>query len=366
MPVIFPMAVPDEGTFEWLDDFLSKHPRYVELSDRAIGDWAEQSGVARNKTYTWKHSNDKPDLQTGLPLLDDFSARKILGVVAPTQPRNYVVMEIKSNLLKDERSHFIKRFKRPGFKVVAQVMMGEPPAEFKAAVHKTHLEEKQKKLDEEWEQRKAEKERERAAEEARRQADADADARAKAEATAAAEAVRAQLMAQGSLHEMAVTQPAAPSVETVGEAPPSVEAAVAASSAPAGEGKPDVVMTEVKEEKVEPVPEEPRPVATLTEEEQKVWFKAKAAPDLTSWTLGGLLAAIQREGRRPVCWLPAPTQGQLVPGPAGASEELAELALTPAGPDSQDRAAGIDAWHCAQPQQASLLVERKGAAVKAW
>ncbi|CAJ1457521.1 unnamed protein product [Effrenium voratum] len=285
--VIFPMAVPDEGTFEWLDDFLSKHPRYVELSDRAIGDWAEQSGVARNKTYTWKHSNDKPDLQTGLPLLDDFSARKILGVVAPTQPRNYVVMEIKSNLLKDERSHFIKRFKRPGFKVVAQVMMGEPPAEFKAAVHKTHLEEKQKKLDEEWEQRKAEKERERAAEEARRQADADADARAKAEATAAAEAVRAQLMAQGSLHEMAVTQPAAPSVETVGEAPPSVEAAVAASSAPAGEGKPDVVMTEVKEEKVEPVPEEPRPVATLTEEEQKVWFKAKAAPDLTSWTLGG-------------------------------------------------------------------------------
>lgn len=35
--------------------------------------WAERSGVFCNKTYSWKHCNDKPDLQTGLPLLDDFS-----------------------------------------------------------------------------------------------------------------------------------------------------------------------------------------------------------------------------------------------------------------------------------------------------
>ena len=31
--------------------------RYVELSDRAMGEWAEQSGVFRNKNYSWKHCN---------------------------------------------------------------------------------------------------------------------------------------------------------------------------------------------------------------------------------------------------------------------------------------------------------------------
>ena len=29
--VIFPVAVPDEGTFDWLDEFLEKNPEYVEL-----------------------------------------------------------------------------------------------------------------------------------------------------------------------------------------------------------------------------------------------------------------------------------------------------------------------------------------------
>lgn len=29
--VIFPVGVPDEGTFAWLDDFLKKNPTYVEL-----------------------------------------------------------------------------------------------------------------------------------------------------------------------------------------------------------------------------------------------------------------------------------------------------------------------------------------------
>lgn len=32
--VLVPVGVPDEGTFEWLDDYLAKHPSYVELSDR--------------------------------------------------------------------------------------------------------------------------------------------------------------------------------------------------------------------------------------------------------------------------------------------------------------------------------------------
>ncbi|CAE7889930.1 unnamed protein product, partial [Symbiodinium sp. KB8] len=37
-------------------------------------------------------------------------------------------------------------------------------------------------------------------------------------------------------------------------------------------------------------PEEPRPVATLTDEEKAIFFTPKAATDLTSWTLGGHFA----------------------------------------------------------------------------
>merc|ERR1712048_953722 len=34
--VVFPVFLPDEGAFEWLDKFLKKHPHFVELSDRKI------------------------------------------------------------------------------------------------------------------------------------------------------------------------------------------------------------------------------------------------------------------------------------------------------------------------------------------
>merc|ERR1712226_1420012 len=41
---LFPVGFPDEGTFEWLDDFLAKNKQYTELSDRMIQDWAVKSG----------------------------------------------------------------------------------------------------------------------------------------------------------------------------------------------------------------------------------------------------------------------------------------------------------------------------------
>lgn len=40
--VIFPVGVPDEGTFEWLEGFLAANPQYVELSDRKIVAWAKK------------------------------------------------------------------------------------------------------------------------------------------------------------------------------------------------------------------------------------------------------------------------------------------------------------------------------------
>lgn len=31
--VVFPIAIPDEGSFEWLDDFLKKNPRPSRIWD---------------------------------------------------------------------------------------------------------------------------------------------------------------------------------------------------------------------------------------------------------------------------------------------------------------------------------------------
>ena len=40
--VIFPIAIPDEGTFDWLDDFLKKNPR------RTGGPWAMSPGSSKS------------------------------------------------------------------------------------------------------------------------------------------------------------------------------------------------------------------------------------------------------------------------------------------------------------------------------
>merc|ERR1712232_979237 len=129
--VIFPVGLPDEGTFEWLDMFLEKNPQYTELSDRMILDWASKSGLYRSRAPGWKNSNDKPEMNFGLPSMDDSSVQRILSSVVATQPRPYVVMEVKSNLMKTERETLMKRFSRIRFKRVAHVVMGEPPASFK-------------------------------------------------------------------------------------------------------------------------------------------------------------------------------------------------------------------------------------------
>merc|ERR1712151_807739 len=95
----------------------------------------------------------------GIPPLDDLSARKTLKTLAPMFPRNYCVMEVKGNLLKAERTEWLKRFKGPEFKKVACVVMGNPPAKWSEAYHADLLKEKQSKSDEDWKKRKADRER---------------------------------------------------------------------------------------------------------------------------------------------------------------------------------------------------------------
>merc|ERR1719469_1275856 len=72
-----------------------------------------------------------------------MSAQRTLNSIAPVVPRNYVVMEVKQNLVQADRQENLKRFSAPHFKKIAHVVMGEPSAEYKKIVHKKLLEEKQ-------------------------------------------------------------------------------------------------------------------------------------------------------------------------------------------------------------------------------
>ena len=86
--VLFPVCLPDQGGFDWLDTFKKKNPKFTELSDRMLLDWAEKSGIVAPKGLG---SNDKPELRFGIPEMDDMSLRRMVNAIAPLQKRNYIV-----------------------------------------------------------------------------------------------------------------------------------------------------------------------------------------------------------------------------------------------------------------------------------
>merc|ERR1712113_1181019 len=89
------------------------------------------------------------------------SVRRVINAVAPVVPRNYVIMEVKANLVAAERKEVLKRFSAPHFKRVAHVVMGEPTDNYKKMQIEKLLQEKQEKADMEWRAKKAEEERKR-------------------------------------------------------------------------------------------------------------------------------------------------------------------------------------------------------------
>ncbi|CAL1163641.1 unnamed protein product, partial [Cladocopium goreaui] len=153
--MLMPVAFPDEGTFDWLDSFLEANPKYTELSDRKMMEWAVASGLTRPKLGL-NASNDKPNYQYGVHSLDDNSLMKVVQSIPSIQPRNFVVMEVKSNLVAEERSQILKRF--PGYKKVAHVVMGKPKEAYKHRVHNQILKQKQQKSDSTWRMKKAQQE----------------------------------------------------------------------------------------------------------------------------------------------------------------------------------------------------------------
>eukprot|EP00929_Paragymnodinium_shiwhaense_P086773 TRINITY_DN4720_c0_g1_i1.p1 TRINITY_DN4720_c0_g1~~TRINITY_DN4720_c0_g1_i1.p1 ORF type:complete len:902 (-),score=255.78 TRINITY_DN4720_c0_g1_i1:100-2805(-) len=146
---IFPVFLPDEGTFEWVDKFLKEHPTYQEISDRVIVNWAKASGLP-HRVSGGSSSRDKPDMNYGVKEMEDNSLRGLLSTLASLQERHLVIMEIKNNLLKDERAKNLRRFRLPLHKKIARVMVGRPPEDIMSVTYKVALEERQESINNRW------------------------------------------------------------------------------------------------------------------------------------------------------------------------------------------------------------------------
>jgi len=242
--VLVPVGMPEQGFFDWVDAFVEQNPSYTELSDRKIAEWATKSGIWRPKAQGGGGSNDKVELKFGIPMLDDLSVRRVFNSVAPTQKRNYIVPELRANLISEERKETLLRFGAPDFRKAATVIMGEPNEEFKKKVQSLLLADKQSKADAEKKKKAQEEERKRLLEEKKKKAE---------EARKAKEA--AQKKKEGK------------------------EVEEAKEEAPAEEKK------EEAKADVEDTPIE------LTEEEKQMWYRKLDTPDLSEKALSKSFAS---------------------------------------------------------------------------
>ncbi|CAK9048855.1 Heterogeneous nuclear ribonucleoprotein U (hnRNP U) (Scaffold-attachment factor A) (SAF-A), partial [Durusdinium trenchii] len=294
--LLMPVAFPDEGTFDWLDSFLEKNPQYVELSERKIMDWAIASGLPRPKNGP-NASNDKPIFQYGLPSMDDQSMMRVLQSISPMTPRNYVVMEVKSNLVAEERAQILKRFPSTSFKKVARVVMGEPKEEYKTRVRNQILKVKQHKSDVTWRMKKAQQEqRKRIAEQQKLMAEKKKEFEEKK---------KAEEEAKKKEEEEAKAKEAEPKEGEAGEeeeeAKPEEEADTEMKDEKeAAEEEPKEEAKEETKDEEEDLGEEP-PAVELTEEEEKQFFPTKGylsdlAPSVLAKAFASFMVPEKSEG----------------------------------------------------------------------
>eukprot|EP00444_Apocalathium_aciculiferum_P005405 CAMPEP_0183413718 /NCGR_PEP_ID=MMETSP0370-20130417/21890_1 /TAXON_ID=268820 /ORGANISM="Peridinium aciculiferum, Strain PAER-2" /LENGTH=1097 /DNA_ID=CAMNT_0025596963 /DNA_START=30 /DNA_END=3319 /DNA_ORIENTATION=- len=291
--VVFPVSLPDEGSFDWLDLFMEKNPTYTELSDRMVLDWAEKSGLWRPKGSN--SCNDKPDMHFQVPELDDSSVRRAVYSIAPLQARNYVVMEVKSNLIEDERKEILNRFSTGTFKKTALVTMGEPTADFKKRTTELVLKQKQEASDKTFElqqleaQRKKQMEKkvkemenmrkalEKAKKKAEKQAEKEANKKAAEEKKAAEAAAKAAAKA--------AAEPAAEGEEKMEEEEKEEKEEEKEEEE---EEEVDEKEEEAAEEAVEL--EEPKPKVELTAEDKKIVFRTRDIKDLAPFVMSTTFA----------------------------------------------------------------------------
>jgi len=132
--VFFPVGLPDEGLFDWLDLFLTENPSFTEISDRKLLEWAKMSQLWPQKSRP--PSNDKPATSFGVPNVDGATVVRFIKSWVPLIKRNLVYMELKGNLSAKDRKEALATFKGRGLKRVALVLMGEPSVEYREYVQR--------------------------------------------------------------------------------------------------------------------------------------------------------------------------------------------------------------------------------------
>merc|ERR1712217_430031 len=131
--VVIPVGLPDQGTYRYLSMFHEKNPGYTELSVCALLNWAKVSGVPgceAGEAVKRRCGDQLSDNCTGVASIDDGSLSNAIKRLAPLQKRNYVLLDVKNNLLEEQRKATLGKFPSDSFKKVAQVTLGEPDKEF--------------------------------------------------------------------------------------------------------------------------------------------------------------------------------------------------------------------------------------------
>jgi len=259
--VMLPMFLPEQGTFDWVDWFMSQNPHWTEISDRKIIEWAVRSGFWRPKGQSGKASFDKPDMNLGVSQLDDGSVRFLITMAAALQERNILIMEVRGNALATERADTLKPFRFPHWRRVCQVMIGAPSGPYLEQIHDRMLKEKQEKLSLEFKAEAQEKIRKRLIATRTKKMDIEKKRAEKKRLREEEEARRAEeALAKG----------------------------IEAEPMPEEEEEEDEPMEEAEEEKAGEEEKEEEPKATLTKVEEQDYFKRKEAtiPDVTSAILG--------------------------------------------------------------------------------
>merc|ERR1712113_1349499 len=105
--------------------------------------------------------NDEPGTNFQITQIDNGTLNRMIDTFAALQGRNYVVMHVKDNLIKEEREKLLAKFPSKSFKKVAQVQLGEPYLEFRKKTQEAVLKAKQAASDAEFRRKQVEEKRKR-------------------------------------------------------------------------------------------------------------------------------------------------------------------------------------------------------------
>lgn len=147
--MILPIGVPDEGTYDVVDQFLKKSPgKYCEISERAIHHWCSVSGILHGKDANMQggdKTNDKPaSYDTSV---DPVQTKKTLVALAKSLRRNVVIMGVADNLTAEARKKYASEFTSVFCTKKALVSVGKPPKDYAEAQREQERALLQKKAD---------------------------------------------------------------------------------------------------------------------------------------------------------------------------------------------------------------------------